>query len=143
MTARHLSMPHALQQNFEHNQVLHERNILLTIVTEDIPYVPDRERLEIETLEQGFYRITARQGFMETADVRQIIRLCGAQGLPIDIRRTSFFVGRETLIPSSKPDLNLWQEKIFLFMFRNASTPIQFFNIPPERVIELGTQFEV
>jgi KUP system potassium uptake protein len=143
MTARHLSMPHALQRNYEHNQVLHERVILLTIVTEDVPYILDWERLEIESLEQGFYRITAKHGFMETPDVREIIRLCGAQGLQIDIRQTSFFIGRETLIPSPKPDLNFWQEKIFLFMFRNASTPILFFNIPPERVVELGAQFEI
>lgn len=143
MTARHLSMPHALQRNFEHNQVLHERNILLTVVTEDIPYVTNGERLEIETLGQGFYRITARQGFMETPDVRQIIGLCGEQGLQIDILCASFFIGRETLIPSPRPDLNFWQERIFLFMFRNASTPIQFFNVPPERVVELGAQFEI
>lgn len=143
MTSRQLSMPHALQRNYEHNRVLHERVILLTIVAEDIPYIPENERLEIEDMAQGFYRITAKYGFMEAPDVREIMRACGAKGLQIELRQTSFFIGRETLIPSPKPDLNFWQEKIFLFLFRNTSTPIQFYNLPPERVVELGAQFEI
>ena len=80
---------------------------------------------------------------METPNVPQILRLCRLQGLDIDALSASFFIGRETLIPSDKPDLNPWQEKIFLVMFRNASSPIQFFKVPPERVVELGVQFEV
>jgi len=143
MTARHLSMPHALQMNFEHNRILHERVVLLTIAIEDIPYVADGERVEIDTLEQGFFRITAQYGFMETPDVPQILRLCQAHGLVIDAAKASFFIGRETLIASEKPDLGPVQEKIFLFLFRNASSPIQFYSIPPERVVELGAQFEV
>lgn len=143
MSARNLSMPHALQTNFKHNRVLHERIVLLTIITEDIPAITDRERIDIDPLEQGFYRVTARHGFMETPNVPQIIKLCKQQGLDIDAGTASFFIGRETLIPSSKPDLNPWQEKIFLVMFRNASSPIQFFKVPPERVVELGVQFEV
>lgn len=143
MSARNLSMPHALQVNFEHNRVLHERIVLLTISTEDVPTLADDERINIDALEQGFYRVTARHGFMETPNVPQILRLCRLQGLDIDSGSASFFIGRETLIPSDKPDLNPWQEKIFLVMFRNSSSPIQFFKIPPERVVELGVQFEV
>ncbi|MDP2904538.1 MAG: potassium transporter Kup [Methylovulum sp.] len=143
MTSRNLSMPHALQVNYAHNQVLHERIVLLTIATEDVPTIDDDERINIDPLEQGFYRVTARHGFMETPNVPQILRLCRLQGLDIDAFSSSFFIGRETLIPSDKPDLNPWQEKIFLVMFRNASSPIQFFKIPPERVVELGVQFEV
>ena len=143
MTARHLSMPHALRMNYAHNRVLHERVALLTIATEDIPYLADAERVAIDSLEQGFFRITARHGFMETPNIPHILALCAAQGLEIDAAAASFFLGRETLIPSDKPDLNPWQEKIFLFLFRNASSPIQFYNIPHERVMELGAQFEV
>ncbi|MDO9104746.1 MAG: potassium transporter Kup [Methylovulum sp.] len=143
MSARNLSMPHALQVNFEHNQVLHERIVLLTMSTDDVPTVSDDGRINIDPLEQGFYRVTAHYGFMETPNVPQILHLCRLQGLDIDPASASFFIGRETLIPSDKPDLNPWQEKIFLVMSRNASSPIQFFKIPAERVLELGVQFEI
>ena len=143
MSARNLSMPHALQVNFEHNQVLHERIVLLTISSADIPTIPDQERIDIDQLDQGFYRVTARYGFMETPNVPQILGLCKLKNLDIDQQSASFFIGRETLIPSNKPDLNPLQEKIFLVMFRNASSPIQFFKVPPERVVELGVQFEI
>jgi KUP system potassium uptake protein len=119
------------------------RVILLTISTEDIPYIPDEEKMEIDTLEQGFFRITAKHGFMEIPDVPHILRLCKLHGMDIDANKSSFFISRETLVPSSRPDLNPWQERLFLVMFRNATSPIQFFNIPPERVVELGAQFEV
>jgi len=143
MSARNLSMPHALQVNFEHNQVLHERIVLLTMSTTDVPTVPNHERIDIDQLEQGFYRVTARYGFMETPNVRQILRLCKLKNLELEMSSTSFFVGRETLIPSKKPELNPLQEKIFLVLFRNASSPIQFFKIPSARVVELGVQFEI
>lgn len=143
MSARNLSMPHALQVNFEHNQVLHERIVLLTMSTADIPVIPDQERIDIDQMGQGFYRVTARYGFMETPNVPQILRLCKLNGLDIDRHSASFFIGRETLIPSNKPNLNPLQERIFLIMFRNASSPIQFFKVPPERVVELGVQFEI
>ena len=143
MSARNLSMPHALQVNFEHNQVLHERIVLLTISTADIPTIPDCERIAIDQMDQGFFHVTARYGFMETPNVPQILSLCKLKNLDIDQHSASFFIGRETLIPSNKPDLNPLQEKIFLIMFRNASSPIQFFKVPPERVVELGVQFEI
>ena len=143
MTARYLSIPHALQVNFEHNQVLHERIVLLTISTADIPTIPDQERIDIDQMNQGFYRITAHYGFMETPNVPQILSLCKLKNLDINPQSASFFIGRETLIPSNKPDLNPLQEKIFLLMYRNASSPIQYFKVPPERVVELGMQFEI
>lgn len=143
MSARNLSMPHALQINYEHNQVLHERIVLLTISTADIPTIPDCERIAIDQMDQGFFRVTARYGFMETPNVPQILSLCKLKNLDINQHSASFFIGRETLIPSNKPDLNPLQEKIFLIMFRNASSPIQFFKVPPERVVEMGVQFEI
>ena len=142
-TARNLNTPHALQINFEHNQVLHERIVLLTISIADIPSIHDQERIEIDRMDQGFFRVTAHYGFMETPNVPQILDLCKLKNLNIEQQNASFFIGRETLIPSNKPDLNPVQEKIFLFMFRNASSPIQFFKVPPERVVELGVQFEI
>jgi len=143
LTARHLSMPHALQQNLKHNQIIHQRVVLLTIVTEDIPQVPVTERVEVDCMEEGFYRVTARYGFMETPDVPEALGMCRNHGLSVDLREASFFIGRETIIPSSSPDLGTWQERLFSVMFRNTSSPIQFFNIPSERVIELGVQIEV
>ena len=143
MSGRNLSMPHALQVNYAHNQVLHERVVLLTIATGDVPTVLDSERIFLDKLEHGFYRVTARHGFMETPNVPHILDLCQVQGLGIDANSASFFIGRETPIPSDKPDLNPLQEKVFLVMFRNASSPIQFFKIPPARVVELGVQFEI
>ena len=143
MSARNLSMPHALQVNYEHNQVLHERIVLLTISTADIPTIPDYERIAIDQMDQGFFCVTARYGFMETPNVPQILSLCKLKNLDIDQHSASFFIGRETLIPSNKPDLNPLQEKIFLIMFRNSSSPIQVFKVPPERVVELGVQFEI
>ncbi|MCF7988103.1 MAG: potassium transporter Kup [Methylovulum sp.] len=143
MSGRNLSMPHALQVNYAHNQVLHERVVLLTIATGDVPTILDSERIFLDKLEHGFYRVTARHGFMETPNVPHILDLCQVQGLGIDANSASFFIGRETPIPSDKPDLNPLQEKVFLVMFRNASSPIQFFKIPPARVVELGVQFEI
>jgi KUP system potassium uptake protein len=143
LSARNLSMPHALQINFKHNRVLHERIVLLTMATADIPFIPAAERIDMDKLEQGFYRVTARYGFMETPNVPEILNLCRLKALDIDPHSASFFIGRETLIPSNKSDLNPLQEKIFLVLFRNASSPIQFFKIPSERVVELGAQFEV
>jgi KUP system potassium uptake protein len=143
LTARHISLPIALSRNLEHNKVLHERVILLTMSTEDVPRIFDDECLMIENLEQGFYRVTARFGFMQSPRVPRILRLCGEAGLEIDPETSSFFIGRETLIPSKKPDLNRWEERIFITLFRNASSPIPFFKLPVERVVELGTVVEV
>ena len=102
-----------------------------------------REDRLAPVLYSTFYRVTAHYGFMETPNVPQILNLCKLKNLEIDQQTASFFIGRETLIPSSKPDLNYLQEKIFLLMFRNASSPIQYFKVPPERVVELGVQFEI
>ncbi|HLF98168.1 MAG TPA: potassium transporter Kup [Methylococcaceae bacterium] len=143
LTARHVSLPIVLTRNLEHNKVLHERIVLLTMLTEDVPRISDEECLMIETLEQGFYRVTARFGFMQSPRVPRILRLCGEAGLEIDPETSSFFIGRETLIPSKRTDLNRWEETVFITLFRNASSPIPFFRLPVERVMELGTVVEV
>jgi len=143
LNSRHLSLPFALLKNYEHNRVVHERVILLTIVFEDVPYVPDKDRLMIENLEQNFFRITAKFGFMQTPHVPRALRLCAQKGLVIDLDEATFFLGRETLIPTQRADLKGWQEKLFISLFRNAASPLQFFRLPPHRVIELGTVVEV
>lgn len=143
LTARHLSMPVTLLQNFEHNKVVHERVVLLTVDIEDVPHIADSGRVQVERLEHGFYRVTARYGFMESPNVPKILRLCRGAGLDIELADTTFFLGRETLMPSDRPDLNPWQEKLFISMFRNASSPIAFFQLPVDRVLELGCVVEV
>lgn len=143
LTARHVSLPIVLIRNLEHNKVLHERIVLLTLLTEDVPWIPDEECLMIENLEQGFFRVTARFGFMQSPRVPRVLRLCREAGLAIDAETASFFIGRETLFPSRKPDLKRWEERIFIALFRNASSPIPFFKLPVERVVELGTVVEV
>lgn len=143
MTSRHLSLPPHLLHNFEHNRVLHQTVLLLTVEIEDIPRVAESERIELEPLEEGFYRITARYGFMQTPHVPRALVLCRAQGLGVDLTDATYFIGRETLLPSPKKDLNPWQERIFLLLFRSASDPVAYFRIPPRLVMEIGAQYQI
>lgn len=138
LTARHLSLPVGLLQNFEHNKIIHDRVILLTVDIGDVPYIPDSERLQVESLEYGFYRVTANYGFMQSPDVPGVLALCATAGLEVDPANVSYFLGRETLMSSMDPALSGWQEKLFIAMFRNASSPIGFFRLPVERVVEIG-----
>ncbi len=139
LNSRHLSLPFALLKNYEHNHVVHELVILLTIAFQDIPYVADKDRLMIETLEQNFFRITAKFGFKQSPNVPRTLAQCAKAGLAIDLDEATFFLGRETLIPRRKARWRGLQEKLFISLFRNAASPIQFFRLPPHRVIELGT----
>ncbi|MFO1418810.1 MAG: potassium transporter Kup [Methylotetracoccus sp.] len=143
LNARHLSLPFALLKNYEHNHVVHQRVVLLTILFEDIPFVADKDRLMVEILEQNFYRITARFGFMQSPHVPRALRRCSHAGLEIDLDQVTFFLGRETLIPTRRRLLERWREKLFISLFRNAASPIQFFRLPAERVLELGTVVEM
>jgi KUP system potassium uptake protein len=143
LNSRHLSLPFALLQNYEHNHILHERVILLTVQFEDVPFVPESDRLMVENLELSFYRITAKFGFMQVPHVPRALALCASTGLTIDLDDTTFFLGRETLIASRRPELNRYQEKLFISLFRNAASPLQFFRLPPPRVLELGTVVDI
>jgi KUP system potassium uptake protein len=143
LNSRNLSLPFSLLKNYEHNGVVHERVVLLTILFEDIPYVGDKDRLMIERLEQNFFRVTAKFGFMQSPHVPKALALCATTGLDIDLDSVTFFLGRETLIPSRRPDLKGWREKLFIYLFRNASSPIQFFRLPPRRVFEIGTIVDI
>ena len=136
-------VPPALLHNLKHNKVLHERVVLLTLKTRDVPAVPLAERLRIEELGCDFRTIEASYGFMEDQDIPTLLEDCGRRGAPFDLMDTSFFVSRETLIASVAPGMALWREKLFVSMAKNATKAIEYFNIPTNRVVELGTQIEL
>jgi len=136
-------VPHALLHNIKHNKVLHERVVFLTIVTRDIPYVPDEERGEVESLGCNFYRISANYGFKDDPDVPELLDDCGRKGFAFDMMETSFFVSRETLIATVTPGMALWREKLFVSLSKNATKASEFFQVPTNRVVELWTQVEL
>ena len=144
LTSSPEGVPHTLLHNLKHNKVLHERVILLTVLNEDVPRIPPEERTTAEALGNGFYRVTARFGFIEVPDVPAALAACqGACRVGLDVADTTFFLGRETLIPTPRPGMAIWREKLFVAMSRNASRAMDFFRIPTDRVIELGTQVEL
>jgi KUP system potassium uptake protein len=136
-------VPHALLHNLKHNKVLHERVVFMTIVTKDIPYVPEAERSEIEPLRCNFFRIIANFGFKDDPDVPELLEDCSRRGFEFDMMETSFFVSRETLIATPTPGMSLWREKLFVSMSKNATKASEFFHVPTNRVVELGTQVEL
>lgn len=143
MTARANAMPSALLHNLKHNLVLHERTVIATVITEEIPFVPESQRVELTSLGKGFYRLLIRYGFMQAPDVPAALELCRRKGLAVDLKQVSFFVSRETILPSLQPGIALWREKLFALMSRNAQNATDFFRIPTENVVELGTQVEI
>ncbi|MFL5348453.1 MAG: potassium transporter Kup [Hyalangium sp.] len=143
MTGNPEGSPPALLHNLKHNKVLHEQVVLLTILAEDVPHVVGDERVEVNPLEQGFVRVIARYGFMENPSIPDILKRGREQGLQFQLMSTSFFLGRETLIPAKKPGMPVWREALFSWMSRNARSATAFFRIPPNRVVELGTQVEL
>ena len=143
MTSSAKGVPHALLHNLKHNKVLHERIFLLTVKIEDVPYVPGEMRVETQDYSSGFYRIILRYGFMEEVNVpRELsaIKTCGDSCKMMD---TSFFLSRQTLLASSKPGIAVWREKLFAWMLRNAESAMEFFKLPTNRVVELGSQVEI
>ena len=135
--------PVALMHNLKHNKVLHEKNIILTVRTTDRPRVPDSERILMEVINDDFKKITLHYGFMESPVIPRALGLCRKQGLKFDIMSTSFFLGRRSVVPSAARGMPLWQDKLYIFLMRNAANPTDFFHIPPGRVVELGTQVSV
>ena len=138
------SVPHALLHNLAHNKVLHERVVFLTVIIEDVPWVPAKNRMHIEDLGNNCYRLMAHFGFKDRPDVMEALALCREQGLAFEPLETSFFLSRETVIPSIRYEgMALWRERLFSTMARNATSPVEYFNLPTNRVIELGTQVEI
>jgi KUP system potassium uptake protein len=143
MTSNLKGTPLTLLHNLEHNRVLHDTVLLLTVTTSDVPYVPDDQRSEVEEIGQGFYRVALRYGFMEEPDVPAALTAVSAGGAPIEINRTTFFLGIETLLATKRPGMALWRERLFALMSKNAVRATSFFRIPPERVVEIGIQVEL
>lgn len=136
-------VPNALLHNMKHNKVVHERLVLLTVVTEEIPRVEDRDRVTVHCLGSNTYRIIIRYGFTEDPDLPHALALCEPYGLSFEMMDTTFFLGRATLIPTDRAGMALWRERLFANMFRTATRPMDFFRIPYNRVVELGTQVEL
>lgn len=135
--------PSALMHNMKHNQVVHERNVLLTIIVEDKPYVTKGNRLLINELGNGFYRVKLFYGFMETPDIPAALELCGQAGLPFDMMTTSFFISRAMIVIGNKNGMMKWRGRLFLALSKNAMNAADFFKIPANRVIEMGTRIEI
>ncbi len=135
--------PVALMHNLKHNKVLHEKNIILTVRTVERPRVPDDQRIAMEPISDDFKKLTISYGFMEQPNVPKALGLCRKQGLKFDIMSTSFFLGRRSVIATATRGMPLWQDKLFIFLTRNAANPTDFFHIPPGRVVELGAQVAV
>ena len=133
-------VPHALLHNLMHNKVLHERVVLLSVQFYDVPYVPDIDRVEVRPLRDNFWSVVVQYGFKDDPNIPQALELCAEAGLAFNTLDTSYFIGRETLIPRLGSDMAFWREKLFVAMFRNASPATAFFKIPSNRVVELGTQ---
>ncbi|MFJ5254831.1 potassium transporter Kup [Pseudomonas sp. HMWF021] len=143
LTARSDAVPHALLHNLLHNQVLHEQVVLLTVVYEDIPRVPPSRRFEVEAHGEGFFRVILHFGFTDEPDVPQALKLCHLDELDFSPMRTTYFLSRETVIASKLEGMARWREALFAFMLKNANGNLRFFNLPLNRVIELGTQVEM
>lgn len=143
MTGSHQYVPHAMLHNMKHNKILHERNVLLTLVTRDIPFVPNSERLEVREIAHNFYLITGYYGFKEQPNVPALLALCADKELEFNMMDTSFFLSRERIVAGKQPGMAIWREKLFFAMSRNAASATDFFQIPTNRVVELGTQVEL
>jgi KUP system potassium uptake protein len=135
--------PLALVHNLRHNKAMHERIVFLTVTTEPVPFVSWRRRVEVEPLKEGFHRVTVRYGFMQDPDVPKALDGLKIGDRRFDLMDTTFFLGRETLIPRGTLGMAVWREKLFALMSRNATSAMAFFRLPPNRVVELGTQIEM
>lgn len=143
MTSAADGVPHALLHNLKHNKVLHERVILLTVKIPDVPFVDPTKRCKMDDLGQGFHRLVLKYGFMEEPDVPAALGSITTCGPAFKMMDTSFFLARQTLLPSSRPGMAIWREKLFSWMLRNAESAMEFFRLPTNRVVELGSQVEI
>jgi KUP system potassium uptake protein len=144
MTTTPDGVPHALLHNLKHNKVLHDRVMLLTVKIEDVPYVEEGRRFDLTDLGSGFYRLIIRFGFMQESDVPAALQRVEQCGPAFRMMDTSFFLARQTLLASgSRPGMAIWRERLFSWMLRNAESAMEFFKLPPNRVVELGSQVEI
>jgi KUP system potassium uptake protein len=143
MASTSSGVPSALLHNIKHNRILHERVIILTVQIADVPYVDESNRADCKSLGEGFYRVVLRYGFLEETDVPEALASVDLCGPPFNMMQTSFFLSRQTLIASKVPGMAIWREKIFAWMLRNAANAMEFFRLPSNRVVELGSQVEI
>lgn len=137
------TVPQALMHNLKHNQVLHERNIILTVVFHDVPWIPFEGRVQVTPLVPGFWRVQVNYGFINTPDLPKALELCPAQGLPLNLFETSYFLSREIVVPTKGTGMAHWREALFALMSRNAGSVADFFRLPNNCVIELGTRVQI
>ena len=137
------SVPHALLHNLKHNRVIHERVVFLTVITEEVPHVDDIDRLEIQHLGRRFYGFVLRYGYLDETDIPAALKASTRLNFEFNDMETSFFLGRETIMPSARPGMALWREHLFAWMTRSATSAMNFFKLPPNRVVEMGTQIEI
>ena len=135
--------PPALLHNLKHNWVLHERVVFLTVVTEEAPYVDEHARFTLLDLGAGMHRLTIRVGFVEDVDIPALLKRCSVEGGPFEMLRTSYFLGRERVISTARPGMARWRERLFGVLIRNAGGATEHFNLPSNRVVELGAQIEI
>ena len=143
MTGNLHVVPTALLHALKHYKVLHERVVIVNVRSRDVPYVPDAQRVTVERLGKGFHRVAVSYGFMDTPDVPRALELCRAHGLPVDPTMISFFLTRETLIPSPRPEMKPIEEHLFLLLSASNLSATTYFRIPPDQVVELGIQVEI
>jgi KUP system potassium uptake protein len=135
--------PVALMHNLKHNKVLHEKNLIATVRIAETPRVPEAKRIELTPINDVFKKLVINYGFMERPNLPKALALCRKQGVKFDIMATSFFLGRRSVVPASQTAMPLWQDKLYIYLLKNAANPTDFFRIPPGRVVELGAQITV
>jgi KUP system potassium uptake protein len=137
------TLPQALMHNLKHNQVLHERNVILTVKFHDVPWIPFEERVQVMSLTTGFWTVQVNYGFKNTPDVPKALELCSFNGAPINLFETSYFLSREIVVPTKGAGMSHWREVFFAFMSRNSGSVASFFQLPNNCVIELGTRVQI
>jgi KUP system potassium uptake protein len=143
MTGNLHIIPSALLHNLKHNQVLHRRVVILSVIIRDVPHVPKAKRCETEDVGEGLHLLVVHYGFMDEPNLPEVLAEVEVGGEPFVMMETTFFLGRETLIPSEKPSMAAWRKHLFKLMSRNARSATSYFDLPPNRVVELGMQVEL
>jgi KUP system potassium uptake protein len=136
-------VPHALLHNMKHNQVLHSKNVIVTAVFDDVPWVSEDQRVSVTALGQGFWRVALHFGFMDTPDVPKALELCAARGLDVAYFETSYFLSRDTVVSTDGSGMARWRERLFIMMTRNAGSAAEYFRLPGNAVVELGTRVQI
>jgi len=143
MSSNPEGVPPILLHHFKHNQVLHDQVVLLTVLSEHVPEVPHDQQVQVETLPHGFFRVKVSYGFMQSPNIPRALTDCARFGLTLLPERTSYYLGRETLLPTGRSRMVRWRKQLFAFISRNARPATAYFGLPPNRVVELGMQVDL